>query len=593
MRMTRISTQVISLSVLSACAPEPEIGIDRTVLEGTIQITPELIIEDENIVGLNDAIFDNPETEEVIESAQDLGMLGHRYSLVDGRCHTFSAERDGPPTGDFDYYLFKAQYTGTISVGLTWEDVEVTDPEAPPAEEMIWHLNAYDIEGLSDPEAFEELEEGEFIELFDGNTEGNYGWSSFSMDVIAGASYAVRVAGRRALGDSDAYRLSLSGFDPNGWDDGSGKTTGAATILVGAYTQDDVTERGNPVGGTSVESFSFDEDTLTWSGEYTMWYIRSVTTTEIGIEPETENTVPTHTDTGQDETGTDESEDVDTNSNDTGVDDTGTHDTGTHDTGTHDTGTHDTGINDTGADDTGGIDTGSSTGGDSDGDNPDDDSDSEPDPEPEYATVVDGNLCEVWVYAGTFPNLNSGIPSGTLFSSTGTHVTLDTENITKVTVEVDTIQPKMIGWTYAEQESNDPDYDAENDQWAAGANDPGITSGPGFVDIITGTIEMTGAAGYGEHDEDLFIVTVPSDVYLSVILDWDSADDIDYYVLGPRDGDPVADYEDDSDYYAQPEFGVTRDLLHPGETYYIWVAGYAGTDGSVANYTVELEYLSP
>ena len=104
---------------------------------------------------------------------------------------------------------------------------------------------------------------------------------------------------------------------------------------------------------------------------------------------------------------------------------------------------------------------------------------------------------------------------------------------------------------------------------------------------------MTGAVGYSEHDEDLISITVPTEVYLSITLDWDTTDDIDYYVLGPKDGDPTADYEDDSDYYAQPEFGVTRDLLVPGETYYIWIAGYSGTDQNVANYTVELEYLTP
>ena len=145
---------------------------------------------------------------------------------------------------------------------------------------MVWQLSAYDVDGVSATAAeLEELAPGAYVTLYDATTEGGYGNASFSLDVIADSIYAIRVAGRRALGDSDAYQLSISGFDPNGWDDGAGGTTGAATILVGAYTSDDVTNRGNPVGGTSVESFVFDNETLTWSGEYKMWYIQSVTTT--------------------------------------------------------------------------------------------------------------------------------------------------------------------------------------------------------------------------------------------------------------------------------------------------------------------------
>ena len=45
---------------------------------------------------------------------------------------------------------------------------------------------------------------------------------------------------------------------------------------------------------------------------------------------------------------------------------------------------------------------------------------------------------------------------------------------------------------------------------------------------------MTGAAGYSEHDEDLIGFTVPTEAYLSITLDWDTTDDIDYYVLGPK-----------------------------------------------------------
>ena len=136
---------------------------------------------------------------------------------------------------------------------------------------MVWHLSAYDVDGVSaTAEELEALEAGEYITLYDSTTDGSYGNASFSLDVQADSIYAIRVAGRRALGDSDAYRLSISGFDPNGWDDGAGGTTGTATVLVGAYTSNDVTNRGNPVGGTSVESFVFDAETLTWSSDYTM-----------------------------------------------------------------------------------------------------------------------------------------------------------------------------------------------------------------------------------------------------------------------------------------------------------------------------------
>ena len=140
------------------------------------------------------------------------------------------------------------------------------------------------------------------------------------------------------------------------------------------------------------------------------------------------------------------------------------------------------------------------------------------------------------------------------------HPGVTDETIDAVSVNVDTIQPKLIGWTYTETEPNEPNYDDKSGFGTENANYAGEASGPGYVDILTGTITMTGAVGYSEHDEDLISLTVPTEVYLSITLDWDTTDDIDYYVLGPKDGDPTADYEDDSDYYAQP------DLVSP-ETY--------------------------
>ena len=147
---------------------------------------------------------------------------------------------------------------------------------------------------------------------------------------------------------------------------------------------------------------------------------------------------------------------------------------------------------------------------------------------------MDGNLTEVWIFAGTFPNLNSGIPSGTLYSAQGTQVSLTNETIETVSVNVDTIQPKLIGWTFTETEPNEPNYDDKSGFGTENANDAGEASGPGYVDVLTGTITMTGAAGYSEHDEDLIGFTVPTEVYLSITLDWDTTDDIDYYVLGTQ-----------------------------------------------------------
>ena len=159
---------------------------------------------------------------------------------------------------------------------------------------------------------------------------------------------------------------------------------------------------------------------------------------------------------------------------------------------------------------------------------------------------------------------------------------------------IDTVQPKVYGWTHEEVEPNNAadygDYYAIAD--LSGAGEPPMASGPGIVDVIKGEIVFDAdAPGTWSPEHDLFALTVPESSGAFVTMEWgDAAIDLDLH-LYDRAGDVVA-----YSWYAKPEvfdsigeFGV---VFEPGETYYIGVLGWDVAAGST-DYTIEVEWLTP
>lgn len=235
-------TILLLAGLLSSCG-RYETGIDRSIIRGTLSLVPSTFSEEEGAnAGLNDST----------DLGQDLGFFGYRIFQVTGSCLAYGVDRlSGDPTGDVDYYLFSSQADGTTTLYFDF----------PDDADLIYDVTVFDLATLDD--------DGNPTAIAGGSTLDSGGAWSADVDLAADGSYAVGVAGLR--NDNDAatdYTLTLWGFDPNG-----------VQFLVGAYAEQDPFERTYPLGGTSVENFTWNEDTLAWEGDYEALYIRSLTTT--------------------------------------------------------------------------------------------------------------------------------------------------------------------------------------------------------------------------------------------------------------------------------------------------------------------------
>lgn len=237
-------TAPLSLVCLLACKGY-EKDVDRTVIQGTLSIPPQVVDEGESAVDLNDDVG----------TPTDVGYLAWRVVQISGTCLDFSRSTfDGSPTGDLDWYTFSAQGDGTITLRFAYPGPGAdVDPENPPDENIAYDVSVYDLDAD--------------VLIAGGGTAGTYGAYETTFDVLGGGNYAVRVGGTKNEGEDAAYTLTLLGLDPN-----------ENQFLVGAYQESNPFERTDPIGGTSVSELVYDESTLTWSGPFEILYIRSLVT---------------------------------------------------------------------------------------------------------------------------------------------------------------------------------------------------------------------------------------------------------------------------------------------------------------------------
>lgn len=217
-------------------------------------------------------------------------------------------------------------------------------------------------------------------------------------------------------------------------------------------------------------------------------------------------------------------------------------------------------------------------------------------------TDADEDPKEAWIFAGTWANLNQGLPAGTLYSSEPQLVVFDREASTAfvgdaLTFELaeplvaDTIAPLVIGLDTVEAEPNDLAIDATSYTSVppGDATDLGVLSGVGFVDRFTGSITFTTGEGYGPHDFDAWAVEVPADEAMLITMDWDvDSADIDVWVF-----DESGAILDGAASVSKPEVGGGAAVLSPGRTYYVVVAGYSGPENGSTAYELLLEHATP
>lgn len=246
--------------------------------------------------------------------------------------------------------------------------------------------------------------------------------------------------------------------------------------------------------------------------------------------------------------------------------------------------------------------------------------------------VLDEDVNAGFVYAGNWANLSQKLPAGTWYSSQPVAVDFtqvgdpepwgvytdtlvdDTGGTEDTAVEdpaedlpprsptyptlhvdeqvvVDAIAPIVVGFDVSEIEPNDvPSIDpsVEGDL----AQDLGILSGPGFVDIVEGACDFGAGDGYGywgayATDTDFFKFQVPERLELAFTLSWDdSAVDLDVIVMDS------AGTQLDQGYYGFPEVNENAPLiLEPGQDYFIAALPWSSPSADPVPYELRLEQL--
>ena len=164
---------------------------------------------------------------------------------------------------------------------------------------------------------------------------------------------------------------------------------------------------------------------------------------------------------------------------------------------------------------------------------------------------------------------------------------------------MDSLAPKVIGWVLEEIEPNDVSISDETyliaEAELENAQEAPAPSGLGFVDQITGTLDLTDGDSemWGSNETDVFSIIPSEDIDVAITFSWaDAATDLDLVMYGPMDGEFT--YVALAATVANPETATFSEWYLPnmtaGETYYIAVLGYSGTVGP-HDYTIELEWL--
>jgi hypothetical protein len=621
------------LSILG-CQPEPETGINRTDIYGYASIVPQS--ESEKAEGEDES--DN----DALEFAQDIGSLSYRRVLFTGTCDDYrTAGPGGPSSGDQDHLQFVAPFTGNMTLELIHSSsVSLEDGlELETEDPLSYDVTVYDLENISGGTPPDE--ETAYSILLDTTTDGSYGAFSTSVNVIGGGSYAVKIGGRQNKADDpNSYTLKISGYDPNGVTATAGQELPAGWVelngeiyvqppkrfLVGAYLSSEFTAKGSPVGGSDVVDFQrecycpgSDEEVCTISDSCMTAAGSSctppdadadgsidncVTLTEPEVfdwDPNVDEEKTQFTAYGLTETWTGSFHMRDVKKVTTCVDGDGDCEAGAESARFMADSAADTGSEDTGSTDTGEPATEPAT---EPAAEPATEEEEEEPPTTTY--VVESISSVVNIFGGSFPSLNSGLVAGMMFSSESAEVDLSMacrvelessyrEEIRGVGVLIDTVQPKVYGWTHEEVEPNNAadygDYYTMID--TSGAGQPDVSSGPGIVDVITGTLDFAEeAAGDWSPEHDIFALTVTESSGAFVTMDWsDASYDLDLHLYNSA-GEIVA-----YSWYTKPEvfdsIAEFEVILEPGETYYIAALGWDITTIGSTDYTIEVEWLTP
>ena len=215
-------------------------------------------------------------------------------------------------------------------------------------------------------------------------------------------------------------------------------------------------------------------------------------------------------------------------------------------------------------------------------------------------TTYDEEIRQVWLFAGNWASLDLPLPAGTWYSATPSEVKLNKESksnhlddtvvYSAETLVIDSIAPLVIGQEFDEQEPNDADsvtyasWDLDPADMG-NANDLGVLSTPGEVDIVRGTTPFESPEADWIHDHDLFRFQVPVSELLYFNLDW-SDGDADFDAIIYDSSGAAIDWMIT---YDKPELGGGYAPFVAGDDYFLVILPWTGPDGATVDWELIIE----
>ena len=297
--------------LLAGCGNET--GIPQRHLQGVVTLPPLALYEAEPA---DSALLDSTNRNDELAEADGPFGIGFAYHIVRGHayrtCDEVAADAtfetlcsfSGPGTDDRDFFRIRSQYQGPMAFEARPALTEDQIAEGIEVDDIDIDLQIYDKQGAPvwiDSNGAETVvdENGEPVLDDEGNPRTFVPLPRNLQPVLNGQEFFVAVTVNADIDEVD-YELVVIGNDPrehfivNGIEEGDFVTfdfgepiddprQAAYEIQVGAFLNEDVDNLGNPVGGTSCDEWTLDEESETFWCSWDMTFLHQVTISDAAI----------------------------------------------------------------------------------------------------------------------------------------------------------------------------------------------------------------------------------------------------------------------------------------------------------------------
>ena len=291
--------------LLAGCGNES--GIPTRHLQGIVTLPPLALYEAEPE---DTTLLTEENTNDAIPEADGPFGIGFAYHIVRGHAHsTCAAVEDFAdhttlcgPNDDRDFYRIRSQYQGAIAFEAR---AVLSGSQIENEAEVDMDLQIYDKQGLSlwvdgnsPVNVLDEL--GDPVLDDEGDPVTTIPAPRHVQEVLNGQEFFVAVTANSDDTSRVNYELVIVGNDPREHDIVNGIEEGdtvsfdfgepintprqaAHEIKIGAYLNEAVDNLGNPVGGTSCDSWTLDVESETFWCTWDMVFLNQVTVSDVSI----------------------------------------------------------------------------------------------------------------------------------------------------------------------------------------------------------------------------------------------------------------------------------------------------------------------